>query len=77
MILTVLGAFVGLFLGVLLHKFVITAAEMEFIMFQRNINGISYVYAFIITIVFSLIISAFTHFKLKKIDMIEALKSVE
>lgn len=77
MILTVIGALIGLVLGVFLHKFVITSAEMEFIMFQRNINGISYVYAFIITMIFSIIISIFTHYKLKKIDMIEALKSVE
>lgn len=77
MILTVLGALVGLIFGVFLHRFVITSAEMEFIMFQRNINGISYVYAFIITMIFSIIISIFTHFKLKKINMIEALKSVE
>lgn len=76
-ILTVFGAFVGLILGILLHQFVITSAEMEFIMFQRNINGMSYIYAFIITMVFSLIISIFTHFKLKKVNMIEALKSVE
>ncbi len=77
MILTILGALVGLFLGIFLHQFVITSAEMEFIMFQRNINSISYVYAFLVTILFSLIISVFTHYKLKKINMIEALKSVE
>lgn len=77
MILTVIGALIGLLLGVFLHKFVIASAEMEFIMFQQNINGISYIYAFIITMVFSFIISIFTHFKLKKINMIEALKSVE
>ncbi len=77
MILTVIGALFGLILGIFLHRFVMISAEMEFIMFQRNINSVSYIYAFLITLIFSVIISIFTHFKLKKIDMIEALKSVE
>lgn len=76
-ILTVLGALTGLILGVFLHQFVIKTAEMDYIMFQRNINMPSYVYAFFVTIIFSLIVQIFTHFKLKKIDMIESLKSVE
>lgn len=77
MLLTLLGIATGLVLGIFLHRFVMHTAEMDFIMFLKEIQPISYVYATIITIVFSLIVEIFTHFKLKKIDMIESLKSVE
>lgn len=76
-LLTIFGIFVGLFLGIFLHQFVMQTAEMDFMMFQRTINGISYVYTSIITVLFSIVVLLFTHFKLKKIDMIESLKSVE
>lgn len=77
LILTVIGIACGLFLGIFLHKFVMVTAEMDFIMFKRGINISSYVYATLVTILFSLIVLITTHFKLKKIDMIDSLKSVE
>ncbi len=77
MILTVLGIFVGLFLGVFLHRFVMDTAEMDFIMFIKEIKLESYWYAGLITLLFSIVVAIVTHFKLKKIDMIESLKSVE
>lgn len=76
-LLTILGILVGEFLGIFLHRFVLQTAEMDFMMFQREIEGISYVYAFLVTLLFSFVVQFVTYFKLKKIDMIESLKSVE
>ena len=75
--LTIIGMFVGLFLGVFLHAFVMKTAEMDFIMFSKDIEFISFVLSGVITIIFSVIVQIITHYKLKKIDMIESLKSVE
>lgn len=77
MILTVIGAFAGLGLGAVLHRFIMTTVELEAIMFSQEINIISFVNAFIITISFSLIVNFFMYFKLKKIEMVESLKSVD
>ena len=77
MLLTILGIIVGLFGGIFLHRFVMHTAEMDFVMFIKNIKPISYFYASLLTLLFSLTVAIFTHFKLKKIDMIESLKSIE
>lgn len=77
MILSILGALLGMILGQLLHKFVIVTVEVETAMFGRNINFSSFVYSFFITIGFSLLVNGVMYFKLKKIDMVESLKSVE
>lgn len=77
MILTVLGAIVGCGLGKLLHRFIIETVEIDSAMFGRNINLSSYIYGFLITIGFSLFVNGVMYFKLKKIDMVESLKSVE
>ena len=76
-VLTIMGIALGLFLGVFLHRFVMAAAEQDMIMFEVNIKTLSYILSIIITIIFSVVVQIFTHFKLKKIDMIESLKSVE
>lgn len=76
-ILTLIGIGFGLVLGIYLHKFVMLTAELDFIMFKRGINLSSYILAVIVTIIFSFIVQITTYFKLKKIDMIESLKSVE
>lgn len=76
-ILTLIGIGCGLFLGIFLHKFVMITAEMDFIMFKRGINVTSYILATLVTILFSVIVLITTHFRLKKVDMIESLKSVE
>ena len=77
MILTVLGAIVGCGLGKLLHRFIIETVEIDSAMFGRNIDLSSYIYGFLITIGFSLFVNGVMYFKLKKIDMVESLKSVE
>ena len=76
-IITGIGIILGIGVGKLLHKFVIETAEIDMVMFGRNINGISYVYAIALTILFAIIVNVAMHFKLKKINMATSLKSVE
>ncbi len=77
LVLTILGILFGLFLGVFLHGFVIGTAETDNIMFLRKINTISFLLSGIVTIIFSLIVQSIINRVLKKIDMIESLKSAE
>ncbi|WP_456289479.1 FtsX-like permease family protein [Paenibacillus sp. AK002] len=77
MILTVLGIIAGNLAGIFLHRFVLLTAEVDAMMFSPTIHEISYGYAALLTLLFSAIVMASMHYKLKRIDMIEALKSVE
>ena len=77
MILTLLGIIPGFVLGYFLTFITIGTVEMENTRFIRDITIQSYLYSAIISIVFTLIVNFVTHFSLKKIDMIESLKSVE
>lgn len=77
MILTVLGIIAGNFLGIWLHGFVLQTAEVDAMMFSQTIKWMSYGYAAVLTLLFSGIVMLSMHYKLKRIDMIEALKSVE
>ncbi len=74
---SIIGIIIGLFAGVFLHRFVISTAEIDIMMFSREISLLSFVFSGIITLVFSLIVNLILHFKLENIDMIESLKSVE
>lgn len=76
-ILTLIGTVLGLILGIFLHKFIIYTTEIEFIMFGREIRGVSFVYSAILTLVFAAFVDFVMYFKLKKIDMVESLKSVD
>ena len=76
-LLTFIGAAVGIIMGIFLHRFIITTVEVDACMFGRNINLISFVYGTLFTIGFSVIVNGAMFFKLKKIDMVESLKSVE
>ena len=76
-ILTVLGAFAGMVLGKFLHQFVIVTVEIDSAMFGRNIDVSSFIYGFLITAGFSAFVNGVMYFKLKKINMVESLKSVE
>ncbi len=77
MVLTLLGAVVGCVLGKVLHLFIIETVEVDSVMFGRVINVSSFWYALAFTVAFSLCINGLMYFKLKKIDMVESLKSVE
>ena len=76
-LLTMIGSVFGMLLGKILHRFIIVTVEIDSVMFGRNINTISFVYAFLLTVVFSLFVNGVMYFKLKKINMVESLKSVE
>lgn len=76
-VLTLIGAIFGLVFGVYLLSFIITTAEMDIVMFGRETNIVSYILSFLITVIFALIINFIMNKELRKIDMIESLKSVE
>ncbi|MEW8986091.1 MAG: hypothetical protein AB2401_03640, partial [Bacillus sp. (in: firmicutes)] len=67
----------GFFVGTYLHRFILTTAESGNIVFPLEIHLDSFVYSGIITMVFNLLVIAIAHFKLKHINMIDALKSNE
>lgn len=76
-VLTFFGVLFGMILGKILHQFIIVTVEIESVMFGRNINVASFIYSFLLTVLFSCLVNGVMYFKLKKIDMVESLKSVE
>ena len=77
MLLSLIGAFVGLFLGIAMEGYVVITAEVDQVMFGREIHTLSFIIAFALTMLFSVIVTLAMKFKLKKIDMVESLKSVD
>lgn len=75
--LTGIGILLGMVIGVILHQFVIRTCEVDMIMFGQEIGALSYLYSAVLTGVFAVIVNFFMYFSLKKIDMVESLKSVE
>lgn len=76
-ILTIMGTILGIVLGSFLHQYVIETVEIEMMMFGRNIELRSYIYSILLTLLFSAIVNFVMYYKLKKINMVESLKSVE
>ena len=76
-LLTLIGTIAGVLLGSLLHRYVIATVEIDSVMFTRIIENISFVYSALLTFGFSVFVNVVMYFKLKKIDMVESLKSVE
>ncbi len=76
-ILTLIGIVCGLFLGIVLHAYVIATVGTNMIMFGDKIKTASYIYSALLTLIFSVGVSFITRGKLKRINMVEALKSVE
>ncbi len=76
-VLSVIGALCGLILGVPLHLFVIKTVEIDQMMFIRAIHWSSYIYSFVLTMIFTVIVSLIMKRSLKKIDMVESLKAPE
>ena len=76
-LLTFIGAVAGMILGWVLLQFVIVTVEVDDVMFGRVIDLTSYLYSFLFTLGFSMFVNWVMYFKLKKIDMVESLKSVE
>ena len=76
-ILTLLGILGGLALGVLLTGFIIRTVEVDNVMFGRDIYWTTYLYASGLTLFFSLLVNTSMGFKIKAVNMVESLKSVE
>lgn len=77
LVLTGMGAVIGLPFGKLLHAFIMYNIKIDMVYFNTYIAPISYVYAIVMTFVFAMVVNFFMFFKLKKIDMAESLKSIE
>lgn len=77
LVLTIFGILIGMGLGVLLNQFVMTVAETDEILFVKDIYGMSYLYTFLIMTLFTVVVQFITYFILKRINMIDSLKSVE
>ncbi len=76
-ILTFFGILIGIVMGVVLHNFVMVTVETDVYMFGRELEPLSIIIAIVLTIIFTVIVNIITYFSLKKIDMVESLKSVE
>lgn len=76
-IITIIGAAAGLLLGLVLHSYIMKTVEMDNVMFGNDVEMISLVLAFILTVAFSLVVNLVMYRRLKKIPMVESLKSVE
>ena len=75
--LTTIGIIIGIFLGILLHRFVMSQIIIDMVCFRINIKPISFVLSIILTFAFNLLVNLFMNRKLDKINMAESLKSVE
>ena len=76
-LLTIIGILFGLVFGFFLNSFILGTCEIEMLRFKRIVTIQSYLLSAIITIIFTCIVNFITFFSLKKVDMIESLKSVE
>ena len=76
-VLSLIGMCFGLLLGILLNNFIITTVETDIVMFGRGIEESSYIFACLFTMAFTLIVNVFMKPVIRKIDMVESLKSIE
>ncbi len=77
MLLSVIGCLIGLVLGVFMESFVVVTAEVDQVMFGRTIHPVSFVLAFLLTMLFTLLVMLAMRKKLARVDMVESLKSNE
>nr|WP_244971147.1 ABC transporter permease [Tissierella pigra] len=76
-ILTIMGALTGLIMGIFLHRFIMTTVEMENIMFGLKLEWKSYIFSISLTLIFAILVNFAMYYKLKKVEMVESLKSVD
>lgn len=76
-ILTILGIIFGEGLGMLLHRFIMLTVEIDNMMFGRNIDWPSFIFSALLTVVFAVLVNIVMFYKLKKVKMVESLKSVD
>lgn len=77
LLLTLIGIAVGLVAGIFLHRFLMSTAEMDILMFGRDLRVTSYVYAALLTALFSGVVNLVMRRSLNRINMVESLKSIE
>ena len=77
LLLSLIGSLAGLALGMGLHRLIMALAELDNVMFGRTIELKSYLISLVMTMFFSWIVARVMYYKLKKIPMVESLKSVE
>jgi len=75
--LTIIGSVLGIILGKILHQFIIVTVEIDNCMFGRTVALPSYIDSILFTMAFSVIVNFVMYFKLRKVDMVQSLKSVE
>ena len=75
--LTIFGVLMGLVMGKFLHQWLVLTVEIDMVMFGRTAKPISYLYAVALTLLFSFLVNLVARKKLKKIDMVESLKTVD
>ncbi|MDR7855981.1 FtsX-like permease family protein [Tissierella sp.] len=76
-ILTIIGTMVGLVMGVILHRFIMITVEMDNIMFGLKLSFKSHIISIILTLVFAILVNFAMYYKLKNVEMVESLKSVD
>lgn len=76
-ILTILGILAGSFLGKILYVFLVSTAEMDNMMMIPTVDMIGYIISGLITMFFAILVMIMMHLKLKKVNMVDALKSIE
>lgn len=76
-LLAVIGDVVGMGVGTGLERFVVTTAEVDYVMFGRSIHLMSYGYAFLLTLLFTVLVLMVMRYKLDHVNMVESLKSVD
>lgn len=76
-ILTFIGTIVGIVMGIFLHRYIMTTVEMDNIMFGLELNPKSYIISVALTLIFSIFVNLAMYYKLKNVQMVESLKSVD
>lgn len=76
-ILTLIGTLAGLIMGIFLHRYIMTTVEMDNIMFGLKLNVHSYIISVILTLIFAAFVNFAMYYKLKNVEMVESLKSID
>ena len=76
-LLTVFGVALGLVMGKFLHQWLVLTVEIDMVMFGRQARPMSYLYAVGLTVLFSALVNLAARRRLRRIDMVESLKTVE
>lgn len=76
-LLGLIGTFIGLFLGIIFHRLVVAVGEVDIVMFGRSAGIMAYIYSAVLSMAFTFLVNLILKRNLKKVDMVESLKSIE